>query len=241
MGNDRRAEDEEGHRTRGTPDGLGQLRAPLLTCRSDRAERQSSDKRRDQPAPVEDRGEAVGQADESQRHDRSPSSGTQPRATPRAAPAPQAAGKESSDHPEADLLDDEPERLSLPAALGRREGERDEQQRHAQAVVQPALDVEALADAQRHPLVGDHRGPEGRIGRRHGDRQEDGLDGREPRQDDQRDGGADRDRQRKSDAEQARRESDLLRNLRRSIFEASAKSTSASVASAMSRSAAPLP
>ena len=91
---------------------------------------------------------------------------------------PERAGEQATDQPEADLLDHEPERLGFPTALGRGEGERDEQQRHAQTVVQPALDVQALADAQRHPLVGDHGRAEGRIGRRHGDRQENGLDRR---------------------------------------------------------------
>ena len=52
--------------------------------------------------------------------------------------------------------------------VGQRDG--GEQQRHADAVVEPALDVEPLADALRHARLGDDRLPERRVGRRQHDR-----------------------------------------------------------------------
>ena len=50
-----------------------------------------------------------------------------------------------------------------------RDRERDREERHAEAVVQPALDVESLADARRQVWVRDDRLAERGVGRREDD------------------------------------------------------------------------
>jgi hypothetical protein len=87
--------------------------------------------------------------------------------------------------------------------------EEDDQQRDAHAVVQAALDVEALADARRQAPVADHRQPEGGVGRgQHG-----GQGRRRPQvqpgQQRQAGHGAGHDGEGQADAEQAGRDQRL--------------------------------
>jgi hypothetical protein len=62
------------------------------------------------------------------------------------------------------------------ALLGLGDGEEDDQQGHADPVIQAALDVEALADAGGEPPVADHRQPERGVG----GGQDGGQSGRRP-------------------------------------------------------------
>ena len=91
------------------------------------------------------------------------------------------------------------------AVLGQRDGERDEEERDADPVVQPGLDVEALADAGGKAWRRDDRLAERRVGRREDDREEQRLGPREIAE--ERDAGdeAGEDRERQPDPEQARR------------------------------------
>ena len=66
---------------------------------------------------------------------------------------------------EADLFQHQPHGFGVTATLGGRECQRDQQQRYAQAVIQPAFDVEALPYPRRDTLVGDDGLAESGIGR----------------------------------------------------------------------------
>ena len=83
----------------------------------------------------------------------------------------------AADDPVADLL--EQERRGAAALRDLRfdvgHGHGREQQRHADSVVEPALDVEPLADPARDARLGDDRLPERGVGRRQHDRQDQGL------------------------------------------------------------------
>ena len=57
--------------------------------------------------------------------------------------------------------------------------DRDQEQRNADAVVEPALDIQALADARWNPRVGDDRLAERGVRRSEHDREQHGLDERE--------------------------------------------------------------
>ena len=81
------------------------------------------------------------------------------RAAKRRASAAEHAGGDAADEPVADLLEHQLDGgvVGDRAGLGLGERDRDEEQRHAEAVVEAALDVEPLADPRRDPLVGDDR------------------------------------------------------------------------------------
>ena len=78
----------------------------------------------------------------------------------------------------ADLLEHEVRRRAVSdrafVRLGDRDG--DQEQRDADAVVEPTLDVETLADARRNPRIGDDRLPERSVRRGEHDREQHGLD-----------------------------------------------------------------
>ena len=71
--------------------------------------------------------------------------------------------------------------------------------------LEPALHVEALADARRQPLLGHHGLPERCVGRRQHDGQHDGLEKRELSEQRHRDERAGDERERETDPEQPRR------------------------------------
>jgi hypothetical protein len=87
--------------------------------------------------------------------------------------------------------------------LGNRD--RDQQQWDADAVVQPALDIQALTDARRNPGVGDDRLPERSVRRCEDNREQHGLDERELTENGDTRESAGNDRQRQPDPEQAKR------------------------------------
>jgi hypothetical protein len=90
--------------------------------------------------------------------------------------------------------------------VGRRDGR--EQQRHADAVVEPAFDVESLADPLRHARLGDDRLPEGSVGRRQHDREDHGLFDAELPEDRCRRHRAQEEGQRQADGEEPQRHAD---------------------------------
>ena len=113
----------------------------------------------------------------------------------------------AADDPVADLLEQERRGAAAFRDLRFHVGHRHsgEQQRYADSVVEPALDVEPLADPPGDARLGDDRLPECGVGRRQHDRQDQGLfDGQLVEDDSGRDG-AERDRQRQPDPEQAHR------------------------------------
>ena len=79
---------------------------------------------------------------------------------------------DAADDPVADLLEQQRRGAAalrdLRLDVGHRDGR--EQQRDADAVVEPALDVESLADPPRDARLGDDRLPERGVGRRQHDR-----------------------------------------------------------------------
>ena len=115
-------------------------------------------------------------------------------------------GDDPAEHAVADLLEQQRDGAAAAGDLGFDVGDRDrgEQQRHADAVVEAALDVEALADPLRHARLGHDRLPERGVGRRQHDREDhrllDGQLAEAPRQPRPRPSS---DRQRQPDAEQA--------------------------------------
>ena len=122
------------------------------------------------------------------------------------------AGSDAADDAVADLLRHDACRCSATDHLLFRlcDGQRNEEQRHADAVVEPALDVQALADARGQTLVGDDRLPQRRIRRSEDDGQHERLGPRESREDGGRQRGSGGDGQRQPDAEQPNGQPDLL-------------------------------
>ena len=83
------------------------------------------------------------------------------------------------------------------------ESDRDEEQRHADSVVQAALDVKPLADQGGEPFVGDDRLAERRVGARQADAEDQCLRPAQVRQHTDGDERAGHDRQRQAHAEEA--------------------------------------
>ena len=71
----------------------------------------------------------------------------------------------------ADLLEQQSQRRAVPdgTGLGVRDREHDQEQWHADAVVEAALDVEPLSDMRRQIFARDHGLPQGGVGRREND------------------------------------------------------------------------
>ena len=82
-------------------------------------------------------------------------------------------------------------------------GQHDVEERHADPVVETALDVEPLADPGREPRLGDHRLAQRRVGGSEHDRDHERLRDGERAEERRRDDGAQQDREREPDAEQA--------------------------------------
>ena len=116
----------------------------------------------------------------------------------------QQPGGHSAERAEPELLDQQRARAATAGDLRFHVGDRDggEQQRHADPVVEPALDIEPLANPLRHARIADDGLPESCVRRREHDREDHGLPHRQLVED--RGGGerAQRDRQRQADAQQ---------------------------------------
>ena len=88
------------------------------------------------------------------------------------------------------------------AGIGLRDGKRDREQRHAQAVVEAALDVQALTYTRRQVLVGDDRLAQRGVGRSQHDREHERLGPRDRAQHESAHQRPDDDRERQADAQQ---------------------------------------
>jgi hypothetical protein len=89
------------------------------------------------------------------------------------------------------------------------DGERDEEERHADSVVEAALDVEALPYSRGNPLVGHNCLAKRGVGAGEHDGEHERLDQGDAWQNRHPDEGAGGDGEWQSDAEQPRRESEL--------------------------------
>jgi hypothetical protein len=149
----------------------------------------------------------------------------------------EGAAHQAAEHAVADLLEQERHGVAPVGDPGLDVGDRHrgEQERDADPVVEPALDVEPLADPARDAGFGDDRLAERGIRRGQDDGQDDRLLDRELVEHERAGDGAERDRQRQADPEQADGDTGLTAELARSMLEASQNSTSASVASASVR------
>ena len=89
----------------------------------------------------------------------------------------EAAGGDPEQRPVPDLLDEHPDRMARARdpGLGRGDRERGDEDRHAEAVVQAALDVQRLADPCGQARERDDGLPERRVGGGEDDRQDEGL------------------------------------------------------------------
>ena len=130
------------------------------------------------------------------------------RATPkdhRRRPARDAATDDSP----ANRLDDEPHGVGARrlARVSLRDRDCDREQWDAEAVVQPTLDVQPLADSRRDVLVGDHGLTERSVGRGEDHRQHERVSPGDVGQHDRPGDRSRPDRQREPDAEETRRKS----------------------------------
>ena len=107
----------------------------------------------------------------------------------------------------ADLLEDEPDGVAVPdrPVLRLRDRERDEEERNAEAVVEPALDVEALPDPDWEARRRDDCLPESRVRRCEDDREDERLWPAEVTEEPDGDDEAEGYRQGKADSEEPRR------------------------------------
>ena len=130
----------------------------------------------------------------------------------RSASAPRMPAATPADEAVADLLQHEVHRsVRRQGSLVRfGEGERDEEERDADSVVQAALDVEPLPDPRRDPLVGDDRLAERRVGAGEHDREHERLDQADAGQHADPGERAEGDRQRQANPEQPGRHRELL-------------------------------
>ena len=124
----------------------------------------------------------------------------------------QRAGDDAAEEAEADLLHHEADsgRGAELAGLRLRDREHDEEQRHADAVVQTALDVQTLANPRRQPRQRDDGLPECSIGGGEDHGEEQSLGPRERPEEHGADGEADDECQREPEPEQACGDRDLL-------------------------------
>jgi hypothetical protein len=125
-------------------------------------------------------------------------------------PRDERAGEHAADRAVADLLEHELD-CATPAGdvrLDIRQRDRGEQQRHADAVVQPAFDVEALADSRNDARIGDDCLSERGIRRRQDHADDHGLAEGQLIEDDGRDERSERNGERKAESEQTSGQAD---------------------------------
>ena len=122
------------------------------------------------------------------------------------------AGGSAAEGAVPDLLHDEPGGgpVTHRAGLRLRDRENDEKERHADPVVEPTLDVEALANTERQPRERHHGLPERSVGRSEHDREQERLRPCQRSEENEGDAEAGNDRQRQPDAEQTSRDRDLV-------------------------------
>ena len=144
---------------------------------------------------------------------RSQPSSTRPR---RPASLDDRRGREARDHagedPVADLLRDDPRGRPVAdhALLRLRDPEGDEEERHADPVVETAFDVQSLPDPRRELRERDDRLAERGVGGGEDHREDERLRPRERPENGNGDDESEYERQRETDPEQARRHRDLV-------------------------------
>ena len=202
---DRGSEDDERDRVQQLAALFEEVRDLAAGLAAESSEHQAADERRDEDAPSHPQGEPGSE------HGRGERVHLDPGALGPAAPDREAlderrpgARGEAGQASVADLLDDQVK--GRVAGHGRRidlrEADRDEEERHADAVVQAALDVQTLPDQRGQAWVGDDRLPERGIGAREADGEEERLRPVQAGEDPSADERARDDRQGQADAEQ---------------------------------------
>ena len=173
------------------------------------AEDRTSDEGRDEPAAAHPHGQPVGERGPRDRDDLKPDLIDE---AARDAHPDHGCGCESRNHaPErsvADLLEHELHRRAVSdrALLRLGDRDRDQEQRHADAVVEPALDIEPLTNTRGNTGIGDDRLPQRSVRRGEHDREQDGLDQGELRKHGNTRERAGHNRQRQPDRKQAKRQ-----------------------------------
>ena len=177
-----------------------------------RAEHEASDERGDEAGTADRICNSEGEAGAGERHDLEPGATDEPVPT---GDDDDACGGDARNHPGedavADLLEHEPSRgpVADGSGLCLRDREHDPEQRHADPVVEAALDVQSLSNAAREPHERDDRLAERRVGRSEDHREEQRLGPQELGEHDERDDEAQRQRQGQADPEQTQRHREL--------------------------------
>ncbi len=238
------SEDDERH---GREDGAGllhELRDVAAAMSSQPAEDRAADERGDEPGASDRLGQREGEERSGERND------LEPRLVDEAPAAgvdddrgSRRARDDAAQHAVSDLLGHELGGVAVSdrSFLRQRDGERDEEERHADPVVEATLDVEALTDSDRKATRRDDDLTERGIGRREDDREHESFGPREVAE--ERDCGDEPgdDRERKPDPEQPRRNAERRFEARcRSMRDASEKRTTVSVASASVLTSSPV-
>ena len=206
------AEDDE---RGGSEDGsylLEEVRDVAAALSPQGAEHAASHERRDEARAADRLGQAECEPGAGERHDLEPAL-VDEAAAARVDDDERRCGAcdHSAEDSVPDLLENELHRVPMPdrALLGLRDREGDEEERDADPVVESALDVEALANADRKARHGHDRLAERRVGRREDDRDHERLRPAQRVQEGERGDEAEEDRERKPDPEQARRSPEL--------------------------------
>ena len=121
----------------------------------------------------------------------------------------QPSQRKPDDQPDTDCLDNHPGDMRHSPALdlgADRESEQQHDDRHADAVVETAFQIERFAHRRRHCRIGHDRFAERRVGRRQHRRQQGHFQNLELREDDGGDEKAEHDRQGQTDQQQPLRE-----------------------------------
>ena len=183
------------------------------SCRAlEHAEDEPCDERGDEAAAAERDGDSIRQSGTRERDHLHPVVGDQVPPTGNAEDHTRCnTGDDAAHEPPTDLVehhvDSRAHRDRI--VLGLRDREHDEEQRHADPVVEAALDVQALPDAYGQAAVRHHLLPERRVRRREDDRKHERLGPGQLRQQPDRDRHAGDDRQRQPEPEQPRGQPEL--------------------------------
>ena len=148
----------------------------------DGAEHETSDERGDEAGAADRISNSEGEAGAGHRHDLEPGAADVPVPTGDHDDARGGdARKHSGQDAVADLLEHQPSRgpVADRSRLGLRDREHDPEQRHADPVVEAALDVQSLSNSAREPRQRDDRLAERRVRRREDHREEERLGPRE--------------------------------------------------------------
>ena len=206
------AEHDERHGVENLSELLDQMPDLAAASSPEDSEHEASDERGDETGAADRVCNSEGEAGAGHRHDLEPGAADVPVSTrddddARGGDARQHPGKDAV----ADLLEHESSCGPVPDRPGLRlcDGEHDPEQRHADPVVQAALDVQSLSDSAWEPHQRDDRLTERCVRRREDHREEERLGPQELRKDDERKEEARHERQGQADPEQPERHREL--------------------------------